>query len=374
MARFAVYVRGLILLALLVLIPGCAGASKPMVVITSPPSGSQFREGEDVALQSTSTDATGVTRVELIVDGSVTRVDPSPTAQGTPNFALTQAWKATPGTHTLLVRAYNVKGEVSDPVAISITVVAGAVAKPTAPPTAVAQPTALPQPSPVPAGACVDDASFAVDVTIPDGTVIPAGQTFNKVWRLTNNGTCAWGAGYQFVFVGGESMSRTNIIAVPATSPGGTADLLVAMTAPAAPGSHTGLWRLRNASGAAFGVQVSAKITVPTPAQPTAPPAAPTATPAPAGCAGAPRIDSFSASQTTLSAPGNVTLNWGLVINADAVEIDNDLGGVATPGSRTVAINQTTTFTMTARCGANVKTAQVTITIVPPTATPTKTP
>ena len=73
----------------------CSVAGKPSVVIMSPPSGSQYFEGEDIAVQSSATDSAGVVRVELVVDGAVVRVDPSPTAQGQPNFTLIQTWKAT---------------------------------------------------------------------------------------------------------------------------------------------------------------------------------------------------------------------------------------------------------------------------------------
>lgn len=49
--------------------------------------------------------------------------------------------------------------------------------------------------------------------------------------------------------------------------------------------------------------------------------------------------------------------------NADTVEIDQGIGGVATPGSRVVSPATTTTYTLTARCGANVATRQVTIVV-----------
>jgi hypothetical protein len=58
---------------------------------------------------------TKITRVELLVDGDVVRTDPSPSPQV--SFTLIQTWKATPGTHTLGVRAYNTSGAASDPAA-----------------------------------------------------------------------------------------------------------------------------------------------------------------------------------------------------------------------------------------------------------------
>lgn len=58
------------------------GSDKPVVVIASPPSGSQFHEGEEIAVQSTSTDEKGVVRVELVADNAVVDVDASPAASG----------------------------------------------------------------------------------------------------------------------------------------------------------------------------------------------------------------------------------------------------------------------------------------------------
>ena len=117
--------------------------SKPNAVIVSPPSGSVFREGEEVAVQSSANDARGITRVELVVDGVVVRAD---TATGQSAFSTTQVWKATPGSHVIGVRAYSTSGATSDLVAIAILVspgVAPAAPTPTNPP---AQPTATAAP------------------------------------------------------------------------------------------------------------------------------------------------------------------------------------------------------------------------------------
>ncbi len=234
--------------------------SKPSVVIASPPSGSSFREGEAVAVQSTATDAAGVTRVELSVDGTAVRIDPSPMPPGQPSFTLIQTWQAKAGTHTLSVRAYNAAGVASDPVSISITVAPASQV-----PTPIATLAARPSPSaPAPtASACTDHSTFVTDVTIPDGTPINPGQSFNKTWRVKNSGTCAWGAGYQLVFLSGEALTSATVVAAPSAAPGATVELQVAMVAPTTPGVHAGTWQLRNPSGALFGTKVTVKINVP---------------------------------------------------------------------------------------------------------------
>ncbi len=340
---------------------GSVVAGKPTVVIASPPSGSQFREGEDVAVQSTSTDSSGITRVELVVDGTVVRTDPVPAPQV--SYPLIQTWKATAGAHTLTVRAYNTSNNASDPAAVTITVLnaSGQVAVPTTIasvetpeiPTIVIPTVVVGTDVP---GTCTNNAAYVSDVTVPDGTVLAPGQTFNKIWRMRNNGTCAWESGYQFVFVGGEAMSTSTSIVVPYTGPGATADMVVPMTAPTGSGTHTGQWRMK-ASGTVFGTTVTVNIKVQTT------PVPPTPTRTPSGCSGNPNIASFTATNTTITAGASTTLQWGAVTNANSVEIDQGIGGVGTPGEAVVSPGSTTTYTMTARCGSNTVTRQVTVTV-----------
>jgi hypothetical protein len=229
-ALFLLALVGLILLACDL---ATLGASKPTVIVSSPPSGSQFHEGEDVAVQSTSTDSTGISRVELLVDDTVVRIDPAPGTQV--SYPLVQTWKAVAGAHKIGVRAYNKGGTASDPALVSVSVLAGsAAATPTAlvlpsPTTASSSSSAAPKATSAPVPSCTNSASFVSDVSIPDGTVMAPNQTFNKVWRLKNAGTCTWGSGYQFVFVSGKQMTTTAAITVPSTVPGATVDLAVSI-------------------------------------------------------------------------------------------------------------------------------------------------
>jgi hypothetical protein len=337
------------LLLLMVLIgnAGCTvlSGSTPSISIVAPPNDSEFREGEQVAIQSTATDSTGIVRVELMVDDTIIRTDSPPSSASPVSFLLTQFWLATQGEHIILVRAYNAAGKVSDPAAISVTVL------PSATPTATFVPSAV-SPTATSAG-CTDNAVFVADVTVPDGTLWAAGQTFNKIWRVRNTG-CPWGTGYQLVFASGEAMSTVKAIPLPNIASGATADLLVAMTAPTTAGAHNGVWRLRNADGVLFGTVVTVKINIPGPQK----------TSAPIPCNGTPSISSFTASKTIIIALAPTILNWGPVTNADSVEIDQGVGGVATPGSSTVTPTSTTIYTLTARCGSATATAQVRI-IVP---------
>lgn len=335
--------------------------SKPTTVIVSPPSGSRFFANEEIAIQSTSTDASGVTRVELAIDGAIVHIAPAPSAQGQPTLPVTQTWKTTPGTHTIVVRAYNAENLTSEPAAISVTVLDSPA------PTATLTPSLITPIAPTLAApltftptltntACTDNAVFVADVTVPDGTNWNPGQAFNKIWRVRNTG-CPWGAGYQLVFVSGDAMTTTRAFTIPNTATGATADLLVPMTAPATPGAHTGTWRLRNPRGGLFGTIVTVKINV----LGAAP--APVNTPASTTCSGAPVISSFSASQTIITVGGRTTLTWGAVTNASSVEIDQGIGYVIAPGAILVLPTTTTVYTMTAYCGSESVTAQVKITV-----------
>jgi hypothetical protein len=152
-------------------------------------------------------------------------------------------------------------------------------------------------------------------------------------------------------------MATTNSIPVPVTAPGATIDLTIAMTAPATPGQHSGQWRLRAANGTLFGPTLTAKInTLGAPASSSSSSASSVG-----GCSGTPNIASFTASPSSIISGMSVTLSWGAVTNADSAEIDQGIGGVETPGSRTVSPTVNTTYTLTARCGANVATRQVTV-------------
>jgi len=103
-------------------LPGLGGGTKPTVVILSPSSGTQVKAGETVAIQSSATDAKGVTRVELWVDGLLLRSDVNPQRQ--PAFSATQEWTATIlGSHSVTVKAYNVAGQVSDPTTVIVNVI-----------------------------------------------------------------------------------------------------------------------------------------------------------------------------------------------------------------------------------------------------------
>jgi hypothetical protein len=108
-------------------------------------------------------------------------------------------------------------------------------------------------------GECVDDILFTADITVPDETVIEAGETFTKTWELLNNGSCTWGSGYSLVFTAGEQMGSPDTQPLGQTvEPNETIELSVTLVAPTEPGNYRGEWKLRSANGVLFGIGVEA--------------------------------------------------------------------------------------------------------------------
>ena len=121
--------------------------------------------------------------------------------------------------------------------------------------TTVPPPTLAPSSTPVrpTATSSCDIADFLTDVTIPDGTTIPAGQAFTKTWRFRNVGSCSWTTSYSIVFSSGNQMGGPNTQALAGNvNPGESVDISVNLTAPTTPGDYTGNWKLRNAAGVLF--------------------------------------------------------------------------------------------------------------------------
>jgi hypothetical protein len=87
---------------------GAAEEAKPVVFISSPAYGQQAEVGEVISVEALARDETKVTRVELWVDGVLETSQESSLPEGTSPFPLLATWQPTsPGSHTLIVRAFN---------------------------------------------------------------------------------------------------------------------------------------------------------------------------------------------------------------------------------------------------------------------------
>lgn len=116
-------------------------------------------------------------------------------------------------------------------------------------------PTSTNTAAPSPDSPCEDRASFVDDVTIRDNTELDPGESFVKIWRLRNSGTCIWTSAYLLAFFGGRRMDAPESVPLPTQiSPGAVVDLAVEMKAPTEPGTYQGFWKLRSPEGQYFAI------------------------------------------------------------------------------------------------------------------------
>jgi hypothetical protein len=178
-----------------------------------------------------------VDHVELRVNGQT--VDNQPVQPGTPSdpttLPLLLAWRPTEvGEYLVSVTAFSNLGSPLGEATITLHVTETSA-------------EVLPEPD------CVPGATFVADGTIPPGTVFPPGAQMDKVWRVRNSGTCAWGAGYDLVLVDGPDLGAQTTVPVPPTAAGEATDLGIVFQAPSGTGEYSNSWQLRSPDGEFFG-------------------------------------------------------------------------------------------------------------------------
>ena len=94
-----------------------------------------------------------------------------------------------------------------------------------------------------------------LDITIPDGTLLTAGETFVKTWRLQNAGSCTWTRLYALTFFSGNSLNAMHTATLSQeVDPGEVVDLSVSMQAPQTPGTYQSNWMLSDPESNMFGI------------------------------------------------------------------------------------------------------------------------
>ncbi len=180
--------------------------------------------------------------------------------------------------------------------------------------------------------------------TTPLGTTLDVNAAFEKTWRVKNSGSCNWD-GVQLVFVRGEAMTETTVVAVASTAAGAIVPVTVPLTAPGVEGVHAGVWRLRSPSGQDFGPVLNLMVF-------TRP-----------GCSLPPQFSFLKADPPTVGPRALSLITWGQVTNVDDLELVG-LGSADPDGDRLlVRPDRTTTYTLKASCGTNTVTTQVTLTV-----------
>jgi hypothetical protein len=108
--------------------PPTAEGTNPQVTVSSPIAGQKLQPAQEVRIQSTSVDAEkGIVRVELLVDNEVLWVDANPDPQPNTPYIVAQPWTPEiPGSHLVLVRAFNIDNSVGQSEPVLVEVVVGA--------------------------------------------------------------------------------------------------------------------------------------------------------------------------------------------------------------------------------------------------------
>ena len=128
---------------------------------------------------------------------------------------------------------------------------------------------------------CTNSAVYLADVTIPYGTELSPGQSFEKIWEVRNSGTCTWEEGANLVFAGGDQMDGPDRIPIPAVAPGENVNLAVDLTAPTDDGNYSGDWQLQMTDGSVLNLSLNVNIQINVPEEATAVPATVTPEPIP---------------------------------------------------------------------------------------------
>jgi hypothetical protein len=87
-------------------------------------------------------------------------------------------------------------------------------------------------------------ARFVSNVTIPDGSCLPCGGHFVKIWRMRNEGDVNWPEGLYLMHVSGDVLSSNDRVNVPSIAPGEEVEIAVDMKMPSKPGRYNSYWRL----------------------------------------------------------------------------------------------------------------------------------
>lgn len=217
------------------------------------PDGSRYPVGQTIQFTIAAVARRGVARVELMQGDQIVATQVNPTRSATFSTRLGYA-PPREGRLTFSAVAVDVDGRLSSRFSISLLI--GQEQAADALPPLITTPV-------VRSDGCVLGAAFVADVTIPDGTVIKAGTTFTKTWRMRNTSGCDWGEGYTIAFFSDTPMHPTGSEPVRPTPSNAIVEISVPLTAPSQPGVYTTTWRLKDPAGRFFGHRVFAVIRVP---------------------------------------------------------------------------------------------------------------
>jgi pSer/pThr/pTyr-binding forkhead associated (FHA) protein len=299
----------------------------PSLTVVAPADGAQIAVGAPFNIQAQASDAHGVLRIDVLVDGVLVHQVPGGTDQTMVVVDTTWTFEQT-GPHAISVMAQDANGLRSTPAVVNVVAVESGsqpgntvppletseMPTPTAPPPTLEPTIAPPTPTPVP----------------PPPTDTPAPTPVIGFFRAdqtaVEQGACArleWGQV--------EHATSLTLTGVGRVEPAGRLDVCP---------DATRIYTLE-ASGAGGTAQRNVQITVQAPLGPV--------------------IDYFRVVPSSISPGDCAQLEWGKVDNATSATIDQGIGGVGTPGSQEVCPGATTTYLLTARNPEGTATAETTL-------------
>ncbi|MEK6256452.1 MAG: NBR1-Ig-like domain-containing protein [Chloroflexota bacterium] len=113
--------------------------------------------------------------------------------------------------------------------------------------------TEAPSVSSTSAVSCKNDLKYVDDVTVPDGTRFAPHAPIEKIWLVSNAGTCNWENGYTFRLISGPEMGATSEQSLIPARSGSEIEIRILFTAPGAPGNYVSKWQAYNPAGEPFG-------------------------------------------------------------------------------------------------------------------------
>lgn len=107
----------------------------------------------------------------------------------------------------------------------------------------------------------IDEMTWLADVTVPDGSTIPAEKPFTKIWRVRNTGTSTWD-NFTLEYAADDRMDGPESVPLPLLKPNEVGEVSLPLIAPGTPGRHRSTWKPRNGRGRLFLFELFADIIV----------------------------------------------------------------------------------------------------------------
>lgn len=112
---------------------------------------------------------------------------------------------------------------------------------------------------------CVNNLTFAEDLTVSDYSYIAYGASIDKRWLVQNSGTCNWDETYRLRHIGGATLGAPEEIMLYPAKSGAQAIVQIFFTAPFADGEYVSAWQAFDPYGFAFGDPLFLRIEVAAP-------------------------------------------------------------------------------------------------------------